>query len=357
MKKKILVLTNMYPSQKDKTFGIFVANQVDALRQHGYLVDVLAIRNPQGGYWQSSLKYGRWLLKTFINFIWKGKHYDVVHAHYAFPSGMLAWMYKKAFKTKMIVTVHGGDLDKMIRIHPFIYKWTKKVLQEADAVIAVGEELYNRVSHEFGAKQKNVYRLSMGVDERIFYPMKETGNLPATIKGKHIILFVGNIVKQKGIDELINAFSIVEKEMEDIILIFIGPIRDDSFLRKIKEKKRILYIGALQQREICIWMNRATVFVLPSHLEGFGLVALEAMACGTPVIGTEVGGLKYLLKDGHGILVQPYDVTELAEAIIKLVKDPSKQKELIKKGQKRAKEHSVEKVLSTLEELYTKEGV
>ena len=102
----------MYPSKEHKTFGIFIYNQVEQLRQNGLSIDILANTDPLTKKWRLFKKYFIWFMKGLL-FLLRGKEYSVVHVHYVFPSGLLGLMMKKIWKQKMVITVHGSDLSKM----------------------------------------------------------------------------------------------------------------------------------------------------------------------------------------------------------------------------------------------------
>ena len=107
--QRVLVITNMYPTSEHKSFGIFVKNQVDALKKRQVHVDVIAVTNPKSGKVNVIKKYSAWFIKTILNLVTKGKTYDVIHAHYVFPSGFLGLLFKKLFGIRLVVTAHGGD--------------------------------------------------------------------------------------------------------------------------------------------------------------------------------------------------------------------------------------------------------
>jgi glycosyltransferase involved in cell wall biosynthesis len=355
--KKILVLSNMYPTEKAKSFGIFVKNQVEALRERGLHVDVIAVTNPSMQKIDVITKYFFWLLKTVFHLIIKGRNYDVVHAHYVFPTGMLGLLYKKLWKTRLIVTAHGGDIDRMANKSERIRRWTKLILQEADHVIAVGQKLYQNIHEHFEIPKEKISIINMGVNRKIFHPMeKPLARQKCGISDETIpILYVGNMIRQKGLLELVEAFHMLKKERPNVSLYLIGAKKDSAFynelLKYIDEKnvQDVFIYDAMSQSEIAAWMAAAEVFVLPSHLEGFGLVALEAMSCHTPVVGSDVGGLSYLLADGAGILVEPRNPQSLYEGLKKVINDSHLGKQLIEKGEIRAREndqqHLIEKVM------------
>src|SRR5699024_5579626 len=139
--QRILIVSNMYPGKRSQTYGNFVRNQVEQLREKGLIVDVAAITDPRKGKFHTIKKYSLWFLKIFFILIFKGRKYDLVHAHYIFPSGWLALLFKRLFNTKVFVTSHGGDIDQMPKKGQYIYRQTKNILRKADHVIAVGEQL------------------------------------------------------------------------------------------------------------------------------------------------------------------------------------------------------------------------
>lgn len=362
---KVLVISNMYPTEKNKSFGIFVKNQVEALRSRGLLVDVAAITNPKAGKLQVIKKYLLWMLEVLKIFSIRGKKYSIVHAHYVFPSGLWGYFFKKIFGTRFIVTAHGGDIDKMARKSPFLFKWTKKILHEADHIIAVGNELYDTIVNEFEVSGQKVSIINMGVNREVFKPLnkkiaKKTCGLDEDIKP---ILFVGNIIKQKGLIELCSAFSKLIVTEPSLRLYLIGPQKDQNFAGELNQylqahhiQQYVQFLGVKDQKEIAQWMSAAEIFVLPSHIEGFGLVALEAMACGTPVVGTNVGGLKYLLADGAGEIVSAKDSEALYKAILYLIHNQDERYSLIENGEKRAEENDQERMLDYVMDVYFPTG-
>lgn len=361
MAKKILVISNMYPTEENKTFGIFVKNQVKALEALGNQVDVIAINDPKNGKFRVLKKYILWLLKTLVNLGLYGKKYDVVHAHYVFPSGMLARFYKKVWKTPYVVTSHGGDIDRMAKKSQRIRKWTELIFKDSDHVIAVGDALYNEIHRDYRIGSDKLSLLNMGVNRQVFkaYPKEEVRAELGIQSGKKPILFVGNMIREKGLNELISAFSNVIAAQPEAELYLMGASRNQAYRQEleslIKEKgltSSIFFKEPLPQSELAKWMSAAEVFVLPSHLEGFGLVAVEAMSCLTPVVGSDVGGLSYLLKDDNGILVKPKDANSLADGILKVLSNEELKEKLIQNGGKKAAENDEQTLIRKLQDIY-----
>lgn len=357
--KKILVISTMYPSGKHPSFGIFVKNQVELLRKKGFNVDVIAIKNPKMGKANVIKKYSQLFINVVSVLLSKGRSYDIVHAHYIFPSGWLALLFKQLCNAKIVVTVHGGDIDKMARIHPLIYQKTKQTLSKADEVIVVGEELRDKVRTEFGIPNHKITLLNMGVNRMIFSPIskkvakKELG-LPIDEK---IILYVGNLIYQKGIAELVTAFQEIQVS-DRISLHLIGAKKEPEFLADLQKEirdqqmEKVIFHQAKDQKEIARWLSAADVFVLPSHIEGFGLTALEAMACHTPVIGSKVGGLAYLLDGKAGMAVKPKSPNDLKIALMKVLKDQKLREELVNNGMKKVQKYDQQRLIKSLISIY-----
>ncbi|MFZ4451105.1 glycosyltransferase [Salibacterium aidingense] len=358
---RILVISNMYPSAHAPTFGIFVKNQVEALMKKGNHVEVAAITNPKTGKKNVVKKYSSWLWSSFRRLRSAGSAYDIIHAHYAFPSGMLARAFYKRFGTPYIVTCHGGDLNKMAKKGRFFQRQTEQILQDAAHVIVVGQDLKQQVLDDYHVPEEKVSMFSMGVDRRVFYPRPQA-EIQETLKlspyEKHI-LFVGNIIEEKGIADLVEAFPKVKNEMPNARLHVVGPAKQEDYLQRLQERIHELHIaeavtfhGPKSQSDVAEWMSAADVFVLPSHLEGFGLVAVEAMACGTPVVGTETGGLVQVLGGGAGVLSPPGHPVSLAEHILYVLENKQQRRHMIEKGYEQAEANDAENVTEHVLAIY-----
>lgn len=363
--KRVLVITNMYPSQKHKSFGVFVKNQVEELRRKNLSIDVLAIINPKNGKINIVIKYTTWVIKTFFILITKGWKYNLIHAHYVFPSGYLAILFKRLFGTRVILTAHGGDIDKMARKNEKIFLLTKKILHEADHIIAVGQDLRNQIANDFYVEQQKISTINMGVNRHIFKPRskQEARETYKVSKNEKMILFVGNVIEQKGLSDLIAAIHLLQNKEEVIKLYIIGAERDSVFKDILKRQidmhqmnDNVRWLGVKNQSEVALWMNAADCLVLPSHIEGFGLVALEAMSCGTPVVGTDVGGLKYLLANGAGIITPIKDVQKLADSLQYILSSKQEREQLIMNGIKKAEENDQERLIEQVLEVYFPTG-
>ena len=303
----------MYPSRNHLSFGIFVKNQVDVLKEHNISVITGVNQNPNTGKINVLKKYVKWTLDVLIKGLRDANHIGISHAHYVFPTGLLSLILKKTFGIPYLVTAHGGDIDKMAKKNKWIRKLSFLILKEAAHVIAVGEQLAETIKKGFAIPEHKVSVMSMGVNRKVFKEgdqekARHDLNLPLE---PYIYLFVGNLIKEKGVSELINAFQQLNEP--NSLLYIIGSKKSSHFVDQLYTevkpdfKNKISFIDPIPQNELVKWFQASNVFVLPSYIEGFGLVALEALACKIPVIASRVGGLAYLLTNGVGHFVKPQD--------------------------------------------------
>lgn len=357
--RKIVVFSNMYPSMQHPTYGIFVKNQVGLLQSAGLDVDVVAIQNPGKGKIQALKKYMTWFFRSVLYMMKNRKKLSLTHAHYAFPTGIISLIGKKMFGIPYVVTVHGGDIDKMAARSQRIADMTKNILRQAESVIVVGDKLREDVINNFDVPEANVHVMSMGVDTSIFnYVAKVEAREKLTLPiEEKILIFVGNVIQAKGLLELVEAFDSLKMSFPDSSLYVIGSQKDGQFVEELrsfireKDVEDIHFKEPLGQADLALWMSAADALVLPSYHEGFGLVALEAMSAGTKVVATDVGGLSYLLKDQAGILVEPKNPDSLAKGLWSALDENSN---VIDETVVQAKiaQHSYETILEDLLSIY-----
>lgn len=325
--KKLLVISNMYPSKQHLSFGIFVKNQVDAIQKNGVDVLVAANDNPATGKKNTIIKYSKWAKNVLSIALKNKKQISVTHAHYVFPSGLFSLWLKKRYNIPYIVTAHGGDIERMAKKSGKIRNYTEQILRESSHVVAVGPVLAQQIEKEFHVPKEKILICSMGVNREVF----KRGNKLAARKELGMdeqvftYLFVGNVIKQKGVAELMQAFAKVKAQTNKAVKLYIvGSRRDQNFLNEIQNYPQvdITFVDPVQQPKLVKYFQACDVFVLPSHLEGFGLVALEAVASGAPVIASNVGGLPSLLGDGAGHLVEPHNAEALAHEMMTALETP-----------------------------------
>lgn len=247
--------------------------------------------------------------------------FDIVHAHWLLPQGIVQSFFKKPY----IVTGHGGDVTSL---NKGIFRKLKiRCLKRAKQVTVVSEHLKSRVQEL--VPEINPYVISMGVDLSKFGKQYYVPNYFGQ-GDKKVVLFVGRLAEKKGVKYLIRAM-----EQIDAMLVIIGdgPLRDE--LERQGEKvntltgwSKVIFLGAKTHEELKVIYASADVFVCPSitaqdgDQEGFGLVMLEAMASGLPVVASNSGGITQLIEDGvNGFLCEEKNVKQLADGMNSVVND------------------------------------
>lgn len=283
----------------------------------------------------------------------KGIKYDLIFSHY-WLSGLAAIHLKKKWDVPIVHMFHTlAHLKNRIarsekeKDGQFRIDGEHKVIKHADRIIAATQDEEQNLIQLYGAKKKKIKTIPPGVDTAHFYPIpvdeaKEYIGMPAEEK---MILFVGRIEPLKGIDTLIEAISQMRKadvlsKCPHYLYIIGGNLqateedtnREMQRLQDLRAKldlhELVLFLGKRDQDSLQYYYSAAEMVVMPSHYESFGMVALEAMACGTPVIATQVGGLQHLVQDNRtGFTVPNGDPDALEEKITVLIcKDSLKDK-------------------------------
>jgi len=245
--------------------------------------------------------------------------FDVIHAHWIIPQGWIAARRGGRNETpRLVCTVHGSDLN--VLRNPIFKQIQHWVFQHADAITVVSHALAEKAL-ALGAPPTRLAVVPMGIDvQRLFVPSSDPGN--------RAILFVGRLVPEKGPEVLIDAMPLVLEKHPDATLHVVGdgPLRTHLAARahQLGIEHRITFHGAMPHAELPRFFRNASIFVLPSLNEGFGLTAAEALACNRAVIASALPALRDFIKDGEtGLLFPPGNSVALAERILHLFANES----------------------------------
>jgi glycosyltransferase involved in cell wall biosynthesis len=249
----------------------------------------------------------------------------LLHAHFG-PDAALALPIAKALDIPLVVSFHGYDATKSAarfrsRTERLFLRRRALIAREAHLIIAVSDFIRGRLL-ESGFPPEKVLVHYTGVDTAYFRPNKKE-RLP-------VVLFVGRLVELKGCEYLIRAFSVVQEEIPEAMLVIIGdgPLRStlDGLAKSVLRNYQ--FLGAQPQSSVREWMGKARVFSVPSVVaptgaaEGFGLVFAEAQAMGLPVVSFATGGIPEAVTHGRtGFLASPGDWRTLASRLVLLLKD------------------------------------
>jgi len=391
--KNLLIITDRYPSEGVNT-SVFVKSQVDAVKHRFEKVIVLAL-SPSVPRILSRLPFikPRWkrdsmvrdysydnvsvhFLKYFnlpfsfvkqragevcfkkISQIIEGEdiEFSLIHAHFTYPSGYAAAKLKEVTGKPLVITGHGYDVYAL----PFKNKkWMEKVkyaLMFAD-MITTPSRSNARKMEEIGIPAEKIRVIPNGYDEELFRPIEGARKKLRLPDDKKIILSVGNLEKVKGHIYLVEAMAEVHRQRPDVICYIVGEgserKRLEKRIRELKLEEVVKLVGAKTHDEIPLWMNACDLFVLPSLRESFGIVLIEAMACGKPVVATVNGGSEEIITDEEiGTLVKAGDAEGLAKAINKAMEKEWDMQYIAKFAERYGWGQASKEILETYEKTY-----
>ncbi|MCH8186869.1 MAG: glycosyltransferase [Chloroflexi bacterium] len=261
--------------------------------------------------------------------------YDLIHSHY-WLSGRVGMILGRKWRVPHVVTFHtlaktkmrarAGEKETDLRI-----RVEERVARGADGVIVSTEQEKQDLISLYRTPGGKVRVIPAGVDLEMFKPIdRNAARNDLGIDGKKVILYVGRIEPIKGLGNLLEAVALLEDQDDTVLLIVGGKPGDDSELEHLKAQARelgigdrVVFTGAVPQCRLPSYYSAADVFVLPSYTESFGLAALEAMACGTPVVASRVGGLSTFIRNGETGYLIPWRCPEpFAQRLDMLLANP-----------------------------------
>ena len=276
------------------------------------------------------------------------KKYDLIHAHWVIPQGIVQSWFEKPF----VLTGHGGDIMSM-NMGP-LKELKRKAFRKASRVVVVSKQLLEKVREIEPTAEAEI--ISMGCDTTMFSPKYRKENY-FNQNEKKVILFVGRLEEVKGVEYLIDAMQYLDAK-----LVIAGS---GSLEARLKKQAAIYgedveFIGAKTHAQLREIYASADAFVMSSVTtrdgakEGFGLVMLEAMASGIPVVAFESGGIPQLITHGeNGLLCEEKDVKTLAENINKVLYEKDTREVLIKNGNKTVKEYDYKEIAKRYSKIYS----
>mgnify|MGYP001547639783 CR=1 FL=1 len=249
-----------------------------------------------------------------------GFDFDLIDAHYFFPDGVAAAIVAQELNKPLVITARGTDVN-LFADYKKSGKKIKQAADQSDAIICVADSLRQKLISK-GVEADKILVLRNGVDRNIFYPVNSSER--AVLRKKigidnQTVLAVGNLTKIKGFDLLLDSLA----KTAEINLIIIGEGEEkDNLMHQAKSlnlTNRVRFIYNISQSKLRDYYNAADILVLASIREGMPNVVLESIACGTPVVSTNVGGVSEVLTPECGIIIKKRDSAHIAEAIEKVL--------------------------------------
>lgn len=260
--------------------------------------------------------------------------FDIVHAHWLIPQGIVQSFFKKPY----IVTGHGGDVTSL---NKGIFRKLKiRCIKRAKKITVVSEHLKKEVKKLIPEINPDV--ISMGVDVSIFGKQYYVPNYFGQ-EDKKVVLFVGRLAEIKGVAYLIDA---MKKVNALLVIVGDGPLREALEKQAVEMKDKVLFLGAKTHIELKTIYASADIFVAPSitagngEREGLGLVILEAMASGLPVVASNSGGITEIIHNGqNGLLCKEKNCNQIAEAVKILLQDEDFRNQIIENSKNAVKKY------------------
>jgi D-inositol-3-phosphate glycosyltransferase len=307
----------------------------------------------------------------------KGIHYDLIHSHY-WMSGLAAMSLSDAWGGTPIVQMFHtlGEMKNRIaqsdeqRESPERIAAEKRILARVDRVVVATLAEQTQLRFLYKADDRKLEIIPPGVDTSHFYPIPadEAKQFLGLLPEDRMVLFVGRIEPLKGVDTLIRAMACLQwKDYgRPVHLAIIGGDPDANPEDMTAEMTRlqdlsdelsmgqtVVFLGKRGQDTLPYYYSAAEVVVMPSHYESFGMVALEAMACGTPVIASDVGGLGFLVQDGEtGYTIPNGEPDTLCEKLSMLLGDAQLRERMGRRAEEVAQSYDWEKIARQIAEVY-----
>ena len=256
---------------------------------------------------------------------------DLLHVHYAIPHATSAWIAKEMLEgarpdIRILTTLHGTDIT-IVGQDPSFHAITKFSIEKSDGLTAVSRYLQRETVDAFGCVGCDIRVIPNFVDPEVYDRARYAGALAASFDGdRKVLLHVSNFREVKRVTDVVRVFARVNAEVPStLVMVGDGPDRIDAEreARALGVERQVHFLGKLEA--VAPLLASADLFLLPSASESFGLSALEALASGVPVIGSRVGGLPEVVRDGEtGVLRPVGDVEGMAAAAVAILRTPDR---------------------------------
>ncbi|HZO71399.1 MAG TPA: glycosyltransferase [Ktedonobacteraceae bacterium] len=293
----------------------------------------------------------------------EGRSYDIIHSHY-WLSGIAAMQLACAWDVPHVTMFHTlGRLKQEANPHeqePSLrLEMEQRLIQRADRIIAATADERVQVIRLCGASASKVEVVPCGVDLKLFVPhdRHQAREYLGVKSERPVLLFAGRLDPFKGPDVLLRAAAMMEQDAQ--VVIVGGKLTGDKDLqqlqalaRELKISARVKFLGARPQEELPIIYSAADVMVMPSYHESFGLAAVEALACGTPVVATRAGGLTTIVRQGETGFLVPRCPGFFAERLDLLLKNATVRADMSAAARNSVLQFSWKKIASQMSRVY-----
>jgi L-malate glycosyltransferase len=285
---------------------------------------------------------------------------DLLHCHYAIPHATSAWITKQMLREeqrdiRVVTTLHGTDIT-IVGQDPSFHSITKFSIEKSDSLTAVSQYLQRETRTAFGCTACGIEVIPNFIDPDVYDRDRYTGSERPTFDGgRKVLMHISNFRPVKRVKDVVRVFARVNAAVPSVlVMVGDGPDRHDAEqeARQLGVDKHVHFLGKIDS--VAPLLAAADLFVLPTDAESFGLSALEALASGTPVIGSNAGGLPEVVQDGEtGVLCGVGDVDGMSAAAIELLSDERKWRRMSDAGARDARSRfAKDDVVEIYENLY-----
>lgn len=343
----ILVISSWFPSPDNNSHGIFYYRQAKALAEFNNVIAVYAksldsVKSPELkeyadnklkgiNYFYPKVKYNIPFISSLIK-LWKyrqayqlifdkglsNQQFDVVYVNTIFPAGIVAILAKNKYpKAKIIISEQwSGYYPEDGNYKGIVTKYfTRKLVRLAKVILVVSEKTKQAMlSHGLKAKYELINNV---VDAELFKPSEDKEKKKDVIKLLHVSSLVN---REKNIVGILNAISLLKRKHQSVRLTIIGDNKAEmpvytSIVKDLNIESCVEFVGYKKPDEIVKYMNKSDLFILFSFFEGMPNVILESLACGLPVVSTNVGAVTDMIQKDMGVILKSNSEEELAEVI------------------------------------------
>ena len=276
---------------------------------------------------------------------------DLIHAHFAYPEGYAAYKLSKKYNIPYIITGRGSDILIYPQSNRYLKKTIYKTLSNCNAFLGVSRDIIDK-AEKLGLDRSKGYFIPDGIHEN-FQIENITRNITSN---KKIILFAGSLIDVKNVSSLLKAFKkLIELEPNVVLKIagngyLMGKLK--STVKNMKLSEVVKFLGSLSSDVLADEMIKSDIFCLPSLSEGWPNVIMEAMACGTPVVASKVGGIpEQIISDDYGYLCNPFSEDDIAEKILIGLRKDWNYKIIEKHGKQYLRSNTAEQIVDIYDEV------
>lgn len=363
---KLLLVSNMYPSDQFPSYGVFVKNTELILTNQGYTLEKVVLTK-QTSKFQKLVGYATHYAKIVGKLL--TNHYDAVYVHYAAHNSFPLLLVKALKPSVRIVTnVHGSDVVPEVPSQEKFQKYVRALLKKSHMIITPSHYYKQLVQQTYGVDTPIHVFPSGGVNHDLFHPR----DFERQADLQHFGLdpqfryfgFVGRLDVGKGWDHLLDGYARLLQAAPELKrshrLIVVGAGKDsDAYVKRAKANGVVDYIDyfpLLNQQELAMMYPLFDLFIFPTTRKGesLGLVGLEAMASGTPILASRMGGILDYVKDGsNSWLFNPGDANDLAKQWMRIIElSPEQRQTVVEHARRTAKEYDPEVVKHKLTTIF-----